>query len=256
MVHADDVQRRHHHRHRPRGPTPQGTAAASTFYSYTLDGKQETLTGPDQAKWSHVHHLFGRQTKVVDPDRGDTDLTYDVLDRLETTTDSENRKLIFEYDVLDRKTGLWQTSKAEAHKLAAWTFDQLAKGQQDTAVRYDGGLTGRAYTTKVTAYDAMYQDTGSQLILPDSEPLVQAGVPKTLSFSTGYRLDGTVSQTAQPAVAGLSAETVSYTYNATGQQLTAKGTTGYLQGAVFSSQGDLRQLTLGTTAPAPPKRPT
>jgi hypothetical protein len=64
--------------------------------------------------------------------------------------------------------------------------------------------------------------------------LVTAGVPKTLSFTTGYNLDGTVDQSAAPAVAGLAAETVKYSYNSTGQQLTSKGTTGYLQGAEFS----------------------
>ncbi|MET7780938.1 RHS repeat-associated core domain-containing protein [Streptomyces sp. NPDC005388] len=70
-------------------------------------------------------------------------------------------------------------------------------------------------------------------------------MPKTLSFATGYNLDGTVDQSAAPAVAGLAAETVKYGYNSTGQQLTSRGTTGYLQGAKFSPQGDLNQLTLG-----------
>ncbi|WP_078916054.1 RHS repeat-associated core domain-containing protein [Streptomyces viridochromogenes] len=140
---------------------------------------------------------------------------------------------------------MWQTDKTDTNKLAAWTFDTLAKGQPDTSVRYDGGLAGKAYTQKVTAYDNLYQATGSQLLLPDTDPLVTAGVPKTLSFTTGYNLDGTVSQSGAPAAAGLAAETVSYTYNALGQQLTSKGNTGYLQAAAFSPQGDLRQLTLG-----------
>jgi RHS repeat-associated protein len=201
--------------------------------------------GPNLEALHTVYDLFGRETKAVDPDRGTTDTTYDLLDRTETITDSEGRKLISGYDDLDRRTGLWQTGKTDADKLAAWTFDTPAKGQQSTATRYDGGVTGKAYTAKVTAYDALYQVTRSQLELPDDEPLVQAGLPNTLSYSTGYRLDGTVSQASQPAAAGLAAETVSYTYNNTGQHLTSKGTTGYLQGAAFSPQGDLRQLTLG-----------
>ncbi len=55
-----------------------------------------------------------------------------------------------------------------------------------------------------------------------------------------------MSQTGSPAVGGLPSEAVSYDYNATGQQLKSRGTTGYLQGAAFSPQGDLRQLRLGT----------
>ncbi|MFF5588246.1 hypothetical protein [Streptomyces hygroscopicus] len=149
---------------------------------------------------------------------------------------------------------MWSGTKTDANKLAAWTFDTLAKGQQDTAVRYDGGLAGKAYTRKVTEYDSLYQVKSSELTLPDEDPLVKAGVPKTLAFTTGYRLDGTISQSREPAVGGLAAETVSYTYNATGQQLTSLGTTGYLQGAAFSPQGDLRQLTVGMSGTSSAKK--
>ncbi|SED73990.1 RHS repeat-associated core domain-containing protein [Streptomyces sp. 2224.1] len=152
------------------------------------------------------------------------------------------------YDELGRKTGTWQGSKTDANKLTAWTFDTLAKGQPDASIRYEGGAGGKAYTQKVTHYDSLYQATEQQLSLPEGDPLVKAGLPKNLSTTTGYRLDGTISQASQPTIAGLPAETVSYTYNATGQQLTAKGATGYLQGADYAPAGDLRRLTLGTNA--------
>ncbi|MFF1719382.1 RHS repeat-associated core domain-containing protein [Streptomyces sviceus] len=230
------------------GSTPTGTVYTTTSYTYTPAGQQETITGPDKAKWSYTYDLFGRQATATDPDKGKTATEYNNLDQVVSTTpnDDQTKKLLYDYDDLGRKTGMWQVSKTDANKLAAWTFDTLAKGQQDTAVRYDGGATGKAYTQKVTAYDSLYRPTANQLILPDAEPLVADGyVAKTLSFSTGYNVDGTVSQTAAPAVGGLPAETVSYTYDATGHQVTAKGTTGYLQGAAFSPQGDLRQLSLG-----------
>ncbi|MFE6904057.1 RHS repeat-associated core domain-containing protein, partial [Streptomyces sp. NPDC057717] len=228
------------------GPTPTGTDFTTTSYTYTPAGQQKAITGPgDSSTWSYGYDLFGRQISAKDPDKGTTSTTYDALDRVDYTTDAENNKLLYGYDELNRTTGLWQTDKTNTNKLAAWTFDTLAAGQQDKATRYEGGTTGKAYTSEVTSYDSLYQVTGSQLTLPDTDPLVTAGVPKTLSFSTGYRLDGTISQASQPAVAGLASETVSYTYNATGQQLTSGGTTGYLQGALYSPQGDLRQLTLG-----------
>ncbi|GHI07933.1 RHS repeat-associated core domain-containing protein [Streptomyces cellostaticus] len=230
------------------GPTPTGTNFTTTDYTYTPAGQQETVTGPDQTKWSYTYDLFGRQVTATDPDKGKTATAYNDLDQVVSTTPSSDasKKLLYEYDELGRKTGMWQADKSDANKLAAWGFDEVAKGQQDTATRYDGGVTGKAYTEKVTTFDAMYHATGSKLILPDTEPLVSGGyVPKTLSFITGYNLDGAISQYSAPAAGGLPAEAVSYTFNALGQQLTSKGTTGYLQGAAFSPQGDLRQLTLG-----------
>ncbi|WP_106976953.1 polymorphic toxin-type HINT domain-containing protein [Streptomyces sp. NRRL S-920] len=236
------------------GPQPTGTDFTTTDYTYTPAGQQKTLTGPDEAKWTYGYDLFGRQVTSDDPDKGTTRTTYDSLDRPVTTTDEEDRKLITEYDDLNRRTGLWQTDRTNANKLAAWTFDLLAKGQQDTAVRYDGGATGKAYTQKVTQYDSLYQVMGNQLTLPDDDPLVKAGVPKTFSFTTGYRLDGTISQASEPAVAGLPAETVGYTYNATGQQLKSVGANGYLSNAVYSPQGDLRQHALGVSSASSAKK--
>lgn len=236
------------------GPKPTGTDYTTTTYTYTPAGQQETITGPDKAKWSYTYDLFGRQVSATDPDKGTGTTKYDTLDRVEYTVDADSRKLLYGYDELNRKTGLWQSDKTDANKLAAWTFDTLSKGQQDTAVRYDGGVAGKAYTKKVTAYNNVYQVTGSQLLLPDSDPLVTAGAPKTFSFTTGYWVDGSVNQASQPAVGGLASETVSYDYNDTGQQIGVSGTTGYLHGAVFSPQGDLRQMTLGMSGGSSAKK--
>ncbi|MEU9343625.1 RHS repeat-associated core domain-containing protein [Streptomyces sp. NPDC048278] len=228
------------------GTLPTGTTYTTTRYAYDGADRQKTITAHDQSAWTYTYDLFGRQVSETDPDRGSTTTEYNELDQAIKSTDSRSKVLLFDYDVLGRKTGMWQTSKTDANKLAAWTFDTLAKGQQDTAVRYEGGAAGKAYTQKVTGYDALYKVTGNQLILPTDDPLVTAGVPSTMSFSTGWNLDGTVKQAASPAVAGLASETVSYTYDALGQVLTAKGTAGYLQGAAYSPLGDVRQLTLGT----------
>lgn len=232
------------------GPTPTGTDFTTTDYTYTPAGQQKTITGPDQTKWSYTYDLFGRQVTATDPDKGKSATQYNDLDQVVSTTpnDDASKKLLYEYDVLGRKTGMWQTDKSDANKLAAWSFDTLKKGQLDSATRYDGGAisTGKEYTEKVTGYDAMYHVTGSQLLLPDTEPLVAGQyVANKLSFTTGYNLDGSVSQYSAPAVGGLPSEGVSYKFNALGQQIYSVGNTGYLQAAAFSPQGDLRQLTLG-----------
>ncbi|MFJ8076993.1 RHS repeat domain-containing protein [Streptomyces sp. NPDC096176] len=227
---------------------PTGTDFTTTTYTYTPAGHPQTVTGPDKAKWTYSYDLYGRKISATDPDSGTSTTSYDVLDRVASTTDARSATLNYAYDELGRKIGMWQTSKTDANKLAAWTFDTLAKGQQDTAVRYEGGVnqTGsKAYTKKVTGYDGLYNITASQIQLPATEPLVEAGVPSTLSFTAGYNADGSLNNERQPAVGGLPAETVAYTTNAFGGHTKTQGITGYLQGATFSPQGDLTQLTLG-----------
>nr|BAK19873.1 YD repeat protein [Streptomyces rochei] len=239
------------------GPTATGADFTTTDFTYTPAGQQKSVTGPDQTEWAYTYDLFGRQVTASDPDKGKTETEYNDLDQVVSITPNkdDSKKLIYDYDLLGRKTGMWQADKTDANKLAAWGFDNVAKGQQDTATRYDGGVNGKAYTEKVTSFDAMYHPTGSQLNLPDTDPLVTGGyVPNKLTFTTGYNLDGSISQYSAPAAGGLAAETVSYTYDATGHQLTVKGTTGYLQGAAFSPQGDLRQLTLGMDGSASAKK--
>ncbi|MFJ8827689.1 RHS repeat-associated core domain-containing protein [Streptomyces sp. NPDC102467] len=227
------------------GPNPSGDYTATT-YAYTPAGQQKSVTASaDKSAWSYTYDLFGRQISAADPDKGKTTSEYDSLDRKTLSTDAENNKLLFGYDDLNRQTGLWQTDKSDGNKLAAWTFDTAAKGQADDAIRYVGGTSGKAYTDSVTAYNSLYQPTFSKLTLPDTDPLVMAGAPKSYSYTTGYTLDGAVKQQSEPAVGGLPSETVSYTFNDTGQQVTASGTTGYLQGATYSPQGDLTQLALG-----------
>ncbi|MDX2647930.1 RHS repeat-associated core domain-containing protein [Streptomyces sp. PA03-1a] len=223
----------------------------TTSFTYTPGGQAKTITGPDTSAWSYTYDLFGRQITATDPDKGKTDTAYNELDQVISTSDAlvlagdASRKLIYEYDELGRKTKQWTGSKTDATLAAAWTYDSIKKGQLTDATRYVGGLTGQAYTNRVTAYDSMYHVTGNQLLLPAEDPLVKAGVLSPLAFTTAYRLDGTISQHREPAVAGLATEQQSFTYNATGQQVGLKGTTGYLVAATYSPQGDRKQLTLG-----------
>ncbi|MEU8763996.1 RHS repeat-associated core domain-containing protein [Streptomyces sp. NPDC048659] len=233
------------------GPAPTGDDYTTTTYTYTPSGKQASITGPDTSVWSYTYDLFGRQSSATDPDKGTSTTTYNALDQAVGSTNVGLKKtLISGYDDLGRKTGLWDGTEDDDHKLAAWEFDTLMKGQQDTAIRYVGGAgkTGKAYTQKVTSRDSLYQVTGSSLFLPASEPLVAAGVPSTLSFSAGYGLDGSIKQSGSPAVAGLSSEFVSYKYNyaGVGLQTEVSGTTGYLLDATYDPLGDVTRLTVGT----------
>ncbi|MEU2180013.1 polymorphic toxin-type HINT domain-containing protein [Streptomyces thermolilacinus] len=233
------------------GPQPTGSDYTATTYTYLPGGRQATVTGPDQAKWSYSYDLFGRQTRATDPDKGTSTTLYNELNQAVSVTDARGKTLITEYDILGRKTGLWDGTKTDATKLAAWTYDILAKGQQSSSVRYENGVnqtTSKAYIQKVTGFNALYQPTGSQIVLPADDPLVTAGVPTTLSSSATYGLDGSVTSSTMPAVAGLAAETVTITRGELGQETKVASGTGYLLGAAYSPQGDVRQLTLGTSS--------
>ncbi|MFJ9564973.1 RHS repeat-associated core domain-containing protein [Streptomyces fuscichromogenes] len=233
-----------------------GAAYTTTKYTYTLDGKPLTVTGPDGAQWSYVYDLFGRQTSATDPDLGTTTTGYTNLDQTATTTDNRGSELLYGYDVLGRKTDQWQTSKTDANKLAHWDYDTLAKGQLDDSIGYVGGTTGSAYTRKITAYDSRYNVTGSQLILPSTDPLVTDGAvaSATLATTAYYNIDGTQQFYSEPAAGGLSSEIVDSEYDDLGMVTNVGGATGYLLAADYNALGQADQYTLGTSTGLTTKR--
>lgn len=110
------------------GGTAPGTPYTSVKQTYTVDGKQATTTGPDNAKWTYAYDLFGRTTSATDPDKGTGTTTYTALDQIATTKDARNTVLQYAYDELGRKTGLWKSPKSDANQLSAWTYDSVRKG--------------------------------------------------------------------------------------------------------------------------------
>ncbi|MGW6586408.1 RHS repeat-associated core domain-containing protein [Streptomyces globisporus] len=228
---------------------------------YTRDGKQETITGIDDSKWSYTYDLFGRQRTATDPDKGKTVTGYTELDQLDSITDSENKVLLYEHDELGRKTKQWQTSRTDANLQAEWTFDSIAgaKGLPVASTRYEAGKgqTGsKAYTKQVTAYDALSRATTTTMTLPSTDALVTSGaVTATSTTEVAYRLDGTLKSITAAAGGGLAAEKVAADYNADSGLITGlSGTSGYLLGASYTSLGQIAQLQLGTSTAASTKR--
>ncbi|MFK0288572.1 RHS repeat-associated core domain-containing protein [Streptomyces sp. NPDC090499] len=225
-----------------------GAAYTSTKFTYTRDGKPDTVTGPDNTKWSYTYDLFGRQASATDPDKGTTTTSYTDLDQVASTTDSRPTTLLYAYDGLGRKTDQWQTSKTDANKLAHWDYDTAAKGQLDSSTSYVNGVSGSAYTNKVTAYDKLNRPTTTQLVLPATDALVTSGaVTSSLQFSTYYNLDDTQQYIQEPATGGLASEKIVTGYNTLGLPTTLTGTSSYLLAAGYSATGQTQQLTLGTS---------
>ncbi|WP_405712662.1 MULTISPECIES: RHS repeat-associated core domain-containing protein [unclassified Streptomyces] len=237
------------------GPSPEdkefggglGAAYTSVRTSYTLDDKESTIVGPDTAKWTYEYDLFGRRTRALDPDKGEATTEYNALDQVVSTTDGRRTEPIMtEYDELGRITGTWAGSKTDANRLTEQTYDTVLKGRPAASIRYVNGAGGDTYTRRVTEYDGLDRPVVTQLELPAGDPLVKAGAPSTLEFSSYYNIDGTLQYAREPALGGLSAETVSRGYTGLGQVKAITGSTGYLLGTDYSALGQPQQLILGT----------
>ncbi len=222
-----------------------GTAYTSVKYMLTRDGKPATVTGPDGTKRSYTYDLHGRQRTAADPDTGTTSTYYTSLDQVSSTVDARGTTLLYSYDEHGRKTAMWQTSRTDANKLAAWTYDTVLRGAPSAAIRYVGGTTGKAYTKKIAEYDYLGRVARTELTLPADDPLVTSGAIKaTTAYETNFWEDGTVSATSEPAAGGLASETISTDYNSHFLPDGLSGTSGYVQSAGYSPLGRLETMKL------------
>ncbi|MFF5932016.1 polymorphic toxin-type HINT domain-containing protein [Streptomyces hydrogenans] len=223
-----------------------GVSFSSTKFTYALDGRQTSVTGPDEESWSYGFDLFGRPTSSQDPDKGKTTTAYNALDQAIKSTDSRGQSVLTEYDELGRPTGTWSGTKTDASLLTSYTYDTLLKGLPTSATRYVGGRTGQAYATTVTAYDTLDRPVGSTLQLPANDPFVQAGAPATLQYASYYSIDGTLQNNEEPALGGLQSEVISYGYDTLGNLTSIGGSTGYLLDVDYSALSQPQQLVMGT----------
>lgn len=243
-----------------------GAEYARTRFSYTPDGKQKTINGPDGAVWSYAHDLYGRQVSATDPDKGTTTTGYTTLDQVAWTKASTGQAVISAYDVLGRLTDTWKSAvnadltnptvlaaqKADTNKLTQRTYDTVpsGKGKLAASTRYVGGVGGKGYTQSVTEYDSRYNVTGSRLTLPSDEPLVTAGAlaSHVVDFSAHYKIDGTLEQTTEPAAGGLASEIVEYDYSNRGLPTTlTAGGKGIVLDTAYTDLGQVSTLRLGVS---------
>ncbi|MFJ7196873.1 MULTISPECIES: RHS repeat-associated core domain-containing protein [unclassified Streptomyces] len=224
-----------------------GASYTSTTTTYTSDGLKKLITSAqDESRWSYTYDLFGRKVGEEDPDMGRSSTEYDTLDHAVKVADSRGKSILTSYDQLGRVESTWAGEKTDANLLTSREYDTIAKGQPTSSTRYVGGLGAAQYTKAVTAYDSLGRATGTQIKLPESDPLVKAGVPATLEFASEYRVDGTLRSSTEPAVGGLAEESVERKYNGLGLTTSLTGATGYLQAVDYSALGQVQQLVLGT----------
>ncbi|MFC5287103.1 RHS repeat-associated core domain-containing protein [Actinokineospora guangxiensis] len=195
------VELRHHH-----GPTPESGFDA-TKYTYTAAGRPATITDPIGAVWRFGYDLRGRKTTSESPDSGVLTVTYDDADRPVTQRDARGDTIAIAYDALGRVTGTFD-GEVGGPKLTEVVYDTVAKGlgQLASATRWVGSTP---YTHKVLTYNALYQPTGTSVVIPAAEGLL-AG---TYTSYAGYNPDGSSSSESFPAAGELPAETVNRVYH-------------------------------------------
>ncbi|MFC4009048.1 RHS repeat domain-containing protein [Nonomuraea purpurea] len=220
-----------------KGATPTG-AYESTKYTYDKAGRLATVTDPAGNVWRHHFDLRGREIKTEDPDKGSTTTVYNDTDEVVSTTDARGRTLWYGYDAIGRKTSLREGSQTGS-LLAEWTYDALAKGQQNASIRYVGG---QAYKAEVNAIDRDYRALRQTVTIPEREGKL-AG---SYVFNTRYTPDGQVQSVTFPEVGGLAAETVTYDYDGLRQPVKVTGLSSYVTDARYSKLGETLQYELST----------
>ncbi len=216
----------------------------STTYEYDLKGQLIKQTDANGNVRTFTYDLLGRKLTTHDPDAGDGQISYDEAGRVTWSTDGRGQKISYTYDDLDRRTAQWAGEASSGTKLAEWVYDTLAKGEVTSATRFTGG---KAYTTRVTGYDAMTRPTGSTLSIPSVTG--EEALAGDYTFTSEYNTAGIQYQIGMPAAAGLPSETVtsSFTDLGYGFGLTSNlgGGTTYVKSTSYSATGLLNGRSYG-----------
>ena len=219
--------------------TPTG-AYDQTTYTYDRKGLLSRVTDAAGNHWDYGYDLRAQQTRFDHPDKGTTTSTYNEAGELTSTKDARGEVLVSTYDALGRKTALYDDSESSANLRAQWVYDTVAKGQLSSTTRFvrrPGVTTPDQYTSRITARDAAYRPTTTEVVVPPA----QGALAGTYTYRTGYKVDGSPAITVLPAAGGLPAETLSYDYNALGLVQGMRTTLGatYVTGTSYTRFGEL-----------------
>jgi RHS repeat-associated protein len=211
-------------------------------YHYERRGNRDSVTDNAGNGWTSVHDLLGRSTASHDPDTGDSTTVFNDAGDALTATDGRGQTLAYTYDTLGRRTGEYAGSVAPANKLATWAFDPPGfKGRPASSSRFLNGGTDE-YKVKVRSYTPLYQSTGEDYTIPAA----LTGLSGTYTVSRTYTVDGQPATLTYPAAGGLSAETVTTTFDPTTglpeQLQTNSGQGQYVANTDYTAYGELTFL--------------
>ncbi|MBS1699416.1 MAG: RHS repeat protein, partial [Actinobacteria bacterium] len=223
-----------------------GTGQATT-YGYDGAGRMTVMTDPAGNAWSWAYDLLGHRVGQKDPDSGVSSATFDLLGNMTSTTDARGQLVTTRYDELNRKTKMF-SGDTMGPLLASWTYDTVKKGLVTTTTAYTDsgsgalgipGTPGKAYSTTVGSYDVAGNPTKTTLSIPAGAPAF-GGTSYTTDLY--YNDDSSLQAKTMPAMGGLPAETVKFSYDAWGRLSGVRGSSIVLGGTVFTPIGQLSQF--------------
>jgi YD repeat-containing protein len=167
--------------------------------------------------------------------------TYDELDRLVSTTDARGVTITNTYDKIGRKKATYQGDEK--------TGTQLPRGPTTRSPRASctpspGYVSGNKYEVRTPSLDALYRPLETRYVIPKAD--IGNEIGGLDRFFTVYNTDGTVQSTSHPAVGGLPAEAVTYTYDALQRITRVAGKNTYATEMVYAQTGELLNAELNT----------
>ncbi|MFG1970011.1 RHS repeat-associated core domain-containing protein [Nonomuraea fuscirosea] len=217
------------------------TSHADTLYGYDLNDNLTKMTDANGNVRTYTYDWLDRRTAASDPDAGASSFGYDAAGRQIWAIDGKSQKVSTVYDDLGRRTGQWVGEPNSGTRLAAWTYDTVAKGQPGAATRYTGG---QPYTETVTAYDSNYRPTTTTITIPAGE----GGLGRDYTFTSAYDAAGNLREQSMPAAGGLPAEKLTHSYTDLGfTEATTSDLGGftYVKDSTFTATGKLETRSLG-----------
>ncbi|WP_187414954.1 polymorphic toxin-type HINT domain-containing protein [Nonomuraea sp. PA05] len=217
------------------------TSHADTLYGYDLNDNLTKMTDANGNVRTYTYDWLDRRTAAADPDAGASSYGYDAAGRQIWAIDGKNQKVSTVYDDLGRRTGQWAGEPNTGTRLAAWTYDTVAKGHPGAATSYTGG---QPYTQTVTAYDGDYRPTATTITIPANE----GGLGRDYAFTSAYDAAGNLREQGMPAAGGLLAEKLTHSYTDLGLTKATTSDLGgftYVKDTTFTATGKLESRLLG-----------
>lgn len=220
------------------------TAGRTTAYEYDARGNLAQVTDPAGNAWTYTYDARGRATSTVDPDVGETKTWYDDADRPHHVQNARAQQTYTEYDLLGRVLKVRRGS-ATASPEKEYTYDTVPGGIGKPVASIRHTDTGD-YTNRVTGYDAEYQVTGSETVIPANS--MTAGLSGTYAYAYTYTPTGKPLSVTLPAKGGLAKEKVVTRYNGDGLPESTSGATWYTSDVTYSPYGEVLRT---VSAPQP-----
>ncbi len=229
---------------RTEGVAGTGPGLATTSYSYDVSDNLITVTDPAGKTTTNNYDWLGRRTSITDPAAGTVTTSYDNNHQPVTTTRASGSSLTRTYDTLGRVTKVTgkATSVATAQTLQTSTFDTATRGKGLPATVTTHTAAG-TYKTATTAYT----NRGAPSNATYTVPTPGTGTPVNYTYTYTYDSLGRLATTGLPAVAQLSAETLTHGYTPTGAPATLTGTREYVSATDYRADHLLAKRTIGST---------